>query len=251
MKVIEVADYSELSKVAANIIINSVRTSNSITLGLATGGTMLGVYEMLIKDFRKNQTSYQHVYTFNLDEYVGLGSNHPNSYHYYMREKLFNHIDIPEDHIFIPDGTAEDLEYECYKYESEIQKMGGIDLQILGIGSNGHIGFNEPLTPFQSMTHVVQLASSTRIRNSRYFSDMSHVPTHAITMGIASIMQSKQIVLLASGIEKAEIMEKLFYGKVDESIPASILKKHFNVTILADYDALKNTKKKDGFILYD
>ncbi len=251
MKVIEVPDYTELSKRAAEIINDRVQSARAFNLGLATGATMLGVYRHLIKDFLENGTSYRHVYTFNLDEYVGLGREHPNSYHYYMNKNLFHHLDIPEDHIYIPDGTAENLEEECLEYESNIQRMGGIDLQLLGIGRNGHIGFNEPGTSFQSRTHVVELDKSTRMANARYFKDLSDVPTHAITMGIATIMECKQIVLLASGVEKAEVLDSLIHGEIDESIPASVLKRHADVTIIADSEALKVTKEREGFILYD
>lgn len=251
MKVIEVPDYKNLCKRAAEIIIDRVQSARSINLGVATGATMLGVYKQLVKDFTENGTSYRHVYTFNLDEYVGLGSEHPNSYHYYMNKNFFRFLDIPKNHIYIPDGKAENLEEECLEYESNVQKMGGIDLQLLGIGGNGHIGFNEPGTSFQSRTHVVQLAKSTRMANARYFRDLSEVPTRAITMGIATIMESKQIVLLASGVEKAEVLNRLIHGEIDESIPASVLKRHADVTIIADSEALKVTKEGEGLILYD
>ncbi|MFT9485997.1 MAG: glucosamine-6-phosphate deaminase [Tepidibacillus sp.] len=251
MKIIEVEDYKALTKKTSEIIIERVSQSTSLTLGLATGSTPLGVYENLREDFLNNKTSYQHVQTFNLDEYVGLHKENPNSYYYYMRENLFNHIDIPSDQIHIPNGMAEDLEIECQRYEGLIEQVGGIDLQLLGIGVNGHIGFNEPGTAFDSTTHVVKLAESTRRANSRFFHDLSEVPTHAITMGIATIMKSKQIILLVYGLKKAQILHDLMTKEINEELPASILKKHPNVTIIADAKAMSIINEKERVGAYD
>ncbi|AQX55501.1 glucosamine-6-phosphate deaminase [Bacillus sp. VT 712] len=241
MNIISVKDYKEMSQTAAGIIINKVKSDPSITLGLATGGTPKGLYEALIQDHQTNGTSYEQVHTFNLDEYVGLSADNPNSYRYYMVDTLLGHLDVALNQTFIPNGTAEDAEAECERYEALIEQLGGIDLQILGIGHNGHIGFNEPGTPFSSKTHVVTLASSTRQANARYFSSIDEVPTHAITMGISSIMNSTEILLLASGEDKADAIYHLLEGTVTEEFPASILKNHQAVTIIADEKALSRT----------
>lgn len=238
MKIIQVKDYKEMSQKAAEVIIQKVKQEDRINLGLATGGTPKGLYEAMIEDYRKNGTSYQHVTTFNLDEYIGLEEQNPNSYHYYMAESLFNHIDIPKFQTYLPNGLADDYNHECERYDQLIKALGGIDLQVLGIGQNGHIGFNEPGTSFQSLTHIVTLEESTRKANARYFDTLDDVPTHAITMGISSIMNSKEILLLVSGEEKADAMQKLLHGEISEDFPASVLKRHSHVTIIADQKAL-------------
>lgn len=238
MKIIEVNDYQEMSKRAAEIIIQKVRGNPAITLGLATGGTPIGTYATLIKDHQNNKTSYQQVTTFNLDEYIGLSGNHPNSYRYFMDDKLFNHIDIEQGRTHIPRGDTGDNLEECRSYEQSIERHGGIDLQILGIGRNGHIGFNEPETSFASKTHIVDLTPATRKANARFFENGTSVPYQAITMGIATIMKSKEILLLVSGDKKKEALNQLLHGGVDESFPASVLKQHPHVTIIADKAAL-------------
>jgi glucosamine-6-phosphate deaminase len=244
MRIIRVNDYEDLSYHAAEWIIRKIKHSERLILGLATGATPLGTYRKLIEDHKKNHTSYKNVYTVNLDEYVGLAPEDPRSYHYYMDSNLFNHIDIPKCQTHIPNGMAPNLIEECEKYEATIDKLGGIDLQILGIGQNGHIGFNEPGTPFDSLTHVVKLTMSTRNANKRYFKDFHEVPTHAMTMGIKSILESKEILLLASGENKAEAMYKLIHGEISEQFPASALKTHPNVTIIADKEALSLINQK-------
>ncbi|KQU19353.1 glucosamine-6-phosphate deaminase [Bacillus sp. Leaf13] len=238
MNIIKVQDYKEMSQSAANIVIRKVKENSKIKLGLATGGTPKGTYDALIEDHMQNNTSYENVTSFNLDEYIGLDSNDPNSYHYYMDQSLFAHININKEQTYLPNGTADNLDKECTRFDKMIETLGGIDLQILGIGQNGHIGFNEPGTSFSSGTHVVALEESTRQANARYFDSIDEVPTHAITMGIATIMKSKEILLLISGEEKAETLKKLIHGEITEEFPASILKKHNNVTIIADQKAL-------------
>lgn len=238
MKLIACKDYTEMSQKAANEILELVHREKRCTLGLATGSTPEGVYKVLVEDFNKGETSYKHVSSVNLDEYVGLAKDNPNSYHHYMKSNLFQHIDLPESQQLIPNGEAKDLEEECRGYEKTIAELGGVDLQLLGIGHNGHIGFNEPGTPFTSRTHVVDLAEKTRKANARFFSDVSEVPTQAITMGIETILESKKILLLISGKSKAEALSKLMNGPIDESFPASILKNHPNVTIMADEEAM-------------
>ncbi|WP_448974866.1 glucosamine-6-phosphate deaminase [Mesobacillus sp. LC4] len=237
MKLITTSNYEELSQKAAEEIISRIQRNPSLNLGLATGSTPTGLYQELIRDHKQNQTSYKDINTFNLDEYMGIPKKDRKSYHYFMCEHLFEHIDIPLDQTHIPDGTAKDLDEECIRYEQFIEEHGGIDLQILGIGQNGHIGFNEPGTPFDSRTHVIDLAESTRKANSRFFESLEDVPKQAITMGIASIMDSKEIFLLVSGSSKAKALARLMNGDVSEQFPASVLQKHPNVTIFADKEA--------------
>ena len=234
MNIIKVKNYEEMSQKAAEILLAKVRQNPEMNLGLATGGTPVGLYQELVQDHQQNGTSYTQVKTFNLDEYVGLSGDDPNSYRSYMNEKLFNHVDLPRENTFIPRGDVNNPEQECTEYEALLKKHGGVDLQILGIGSNGHIGFNEPGTSFQSETHVIELTASTREANARYFNSLDEVPTHAITMGIASIMRSKEILLLVSGESKREALAQLMEGEVNENSPASILKTHPCVTIIAD-----------------
>jgi glucosamine-6-phosphate deaminase len=242
MKMIEAKNFQEMSAIAAKYIIEKVRANPSIHLGLATGGTPVGIYANLIADHQKNGTSYRKITTFNLDEYVGLSGENPNSYRYYMDNQLFNHIDIEKAKTNVPRGDVADIQKECADYEELMENLGGIHLQILGIGSNGHIGFNEPGTSFDSKTHIVKLAPSTLEANARYFNSLEEVPTEAVTMGIATIMKSKEILLLISGESKNEALFKLLNGVVDESFPASVLKNHPCVTIIADEEALKGIK---------
>lgn len=239
MKLIRTENYAEMSLEAGKIILDKINNNPSLTLGLATGSTPKGVYDYLIQDHKSNGTSYKQVKSVNLDEYIGLPAKDPNSYHYFMRQNLFNHLDINEMHTHIPNGAVSDLEDECIRYEKLIKELGGIDLQILGIGQNGHIGFNEPGTSFSSRTHVVTLAQNTREANSRFFNTIDEVPTHALTMGIASILESKEILLLVSGERKAEALLKFMNGEISEDFPASALNYHQNVTVIADRDALK------------
>jgi glucosamine-6-phosphate deaminase len=238
MKLNEAKNYEEMSQKAADIIIDLVKKKPDAVLGLATGATVLGTYQQLVKDHNQNGTSYRHVRTVNLDEYLGLAPDHPNSYHYYMNKHLFSHLDIPSTQTYIPNGLADDAEAECRRYEQVIERLGGIDLQVLGIGRNGHIGFNEPGTSFSAPTHVVELAPSTRQANACFFPSLEDVPHQAITMGIATIFQSRHILLLASGAAKASIMAKLFEGTVTTDVPASVLHTHPNVTVIADQEAL-------------
>lgn len=235
MKIIKVENYSQLSKKAAELVIEKVRRKPKTVLGLATGGTPVGLYEILIKDYQNNHTSYRKVTTFNLDEYIGLSGDNPNSYRYFIDKHLLNHIDILKANTFVPLGNAKDPLKQCQGYEKLLKKHDGIDLQILGIGANGHIGFNEPGTSFQSETHVIELTSSTREANARFFKNIDEVPTHAITMGIASIMRGKEIVLLISGEAKSEAFLRLLNEEVNEDFPASILKTHPCVTIITDH----------------
>lgn len=239
MKLIRTENYTEMSLEAGKIIVDKIRTDPNLTLGLATGSSPKGVYDFLIEDHDRNGTTYNQVKSVNLDEYIGLSPMDHNSYHYFMNQNLFKHLDINENQTHIPNGAARDLDHECLRYEQLIKELGGIDLQLLGIGENGHIGFNEPGTPFTSTTHIVTLAQNTREANSRFFNSLEEVPTHAITMGIASILKSKEILLLVSGERKAEALNKFVNGEISEEFPASALKYHSNVTVIADRDALK------------
>lgn len=239
MKIIQTKNYEEMSKQAAKIVLSRIKENPQMTLGLATGSTPMSLYKEMIRDHRKNGTSYRSIHTVNLDEYIGLSPDHPSSYYYFMKKQLFDHIEIPIDNINIPSGTVENLAKECEQYEQLIKELGGIDLQILGIGPNGHIAFNEPGTPFHSRTHVVNLTESTIQANSRFFESIEQVPTKAISMGLQTIAESKEIILLASGSSKAEAMKNLINGPIDEKFPASILKEHPNATLIADSEALQ------------
>lgn len=231
MKVIKVKNYDELSKVAANIIIKQIKTKNDSVIGLATGSTPVGTYDDLAEAYNKQEISFKDVRTFNLDEYINVPK--AKSYHTFMYDNLFSRVDIDLFKTNFPD------ESELEKYEEQIELLG-IDLQVLGIGVNGHIGFNEPGTKFDSTTHIVELSETTRESNKIFFDELDDVPTHAVTMGLASIMKAKKILLLASGTNKKEIINKLIKAIPTEDIPASILLNHKDVIIIADEDALLN-----------
>lgn len=238
MELIKVESYSELSQIAADFIIKRVKQNPHLVLGLATGGTPKGTYQQLIQQYKQSKVTFQNVKTINLDEYVGLPTSNPNSYRSYMNENLFKHTDFQLSNIHLPNGNALNLEEECKRYDSLIEEVKGADLQLLGIGRNGHIGFNEPGTPFQTKTHIVTLADSTRKANARFFHHIVEVPTHAITMGIQSILSSDEILLLAFGEDKSEALYQLLNGEIHEGFPASALRTHKHVTIVADTHAL-------------
>lgn len=242
--IIRVPNYESMSRQAADFLLKRIRELSSPVLGLATGFTPKGLYEQLISIHQTQKMSYRHVTTFNLDEYIGLTASDPNSYHAFMEDALFRHVDIPASQIYIPNGEAAYLEHECTRYEALIDKKG-VDVQVLGIGQNGHIGFNEPGTPFSQLTHVTALAESTREANARFFPSPEDVPKQAITMGIASIMKSSEILLLASGVRKAEAVAQLLSGNVSEDFPASVLHHHRCVTIIADDEALSEFARKE------
>ncbi len=222
-----------MSRMAADMLVELVERKPNAVLGLATGSTPIGLYEELVQRHRQGQ-GFTQVVTFNLDEYYGLAADHPASYHYYMKEHLFSHLNIPVQNINIPDGTAIDAAEECRAYEAKIAKAGGIDLQILGIGTNGHIGFNEPGTPFGSTTGLVNLAPATIEANSRFFERSEDVPRQAISMGIRSIMKCRKIILLANGESKANAIAAAVEGPVTESLPASVLQLHPDCTFILD-----------------
>ena len=241
MNIIKAKDYNELSLKAAQYCISKIRNNPKITLGLATGSTPVGLYKELVRDHQENHTSYKDVTSFNLDEYIGLSGDDPNSYRYFMDYHLLNHLDIKKDHTYVPKGDAPNPEQQCLDYELLLKNHNGVDLQILGIGPNGHIGFNEPGTSIHSETHIIELTQSTREANARFFNNrIDEVPTHAITMGISSIMRSKEIILLISGAQKREALTQFLQGEITENFPASILRNHPCMTLIADEAAFGN-----------
>ncbi len=232
MKFFEVESYQELSERAANIIIQGIANKPNFVLGLATGSTPIGAYQWLIDGNRCGKVDFSEVTTFNLDEYVGLPVENEHSYRYFMNDRLFNHINIKPKNTHVPCGLAENLAEEGARYDALIKECGGIDLQLLGIGVDGHIGFNEPDNVFIKSTHEVVLDESTIRANARFFSSMDEVPKTAITMGMMSIMKAKKILLLANGEAKKAILDRAFSGEIDPRVPASILQLHPDVTVI-------------------
>ena len=232
MRVIETKSYAELSRKAANLISAQVLSKPDSVLGLATGSTPIGTYKQLIEWYEKGDLDFSEVKSINLDEYVGLTGDHDQSYRYFMNTNLFNHVNIDKAKTNVPSGVAEDLEAECARYDALIESMGGIDLQLLGIGHNGHIGFNEPADSFVAPTHVVELGETTINANARFFSSADEVPKKAVTMGIKAIMQAKKVLLIANGPDKKAIVEKALYGPVTPEVPASILQFHPDLTVV-------------------
>lgn len=219
----------------SNEIINLINSKNDCVLGLATGSTPEGVYALLVDAYKNKKVSFKDVTTFNLDEYVGLADSHPQSYRYFMNNHLFLHVDINLSKTHVPSNRKDENDLSIY--DDNIKAHGGIDLQLLGIGSNGHIAFNEPGTPFDSKTHIVTLKESTIKDNSRFFNSIDEVPTQAITMGLDSILKAKRIILMAFGKNKAEAISRMFNNDADIDLPASILQRHENVTIYCDEEA--------------
>ena len=237
MRIIVVDNYEEMSKRAALMIASQVMLKPDSVLGLATGDTPLGMYRELIKLYNKKEVDFNEVRTFNLDEYYGIDKGNPQSYYNYMNTNLFNTINIVSENINMPDGMAKDVDSSCANYENKIKELGGIDMQVLGIGGNGHIGFNEPDVNFEAETHLVNLDEETIEANSRFFKSIKDVPVKAISMGIKTIMSSKKIILLANGLNKAKAIERAVNGKINPNIPASILQLHNDVTIIIDKKA--------------
>lgn len=235
MKVIKVKDYEQMSQKAFEIMKEVVTSKPDAVLGLATGTTPIGLYKKMIEDC-KNGTSYKKIKTVNLDEYKGLDLSSDQSYVYFMRDNLFNHIDIDLNNTNIENGKAENAEEECARYNAVLAKLQQ-DIQLLGLGSNGHIAFNEPGTPFGSVTHVVDLQESTIKDNARLFNDISEVPRQAFTMGLKNIMNAKKILILASGANKAKAVYGMIHGPVTESLPASVLQLHPDCTLIIDEEA--------------
>ena len=234
MKIIKTKDYADMSRKAANIIAAQVITKPDCVLGLATGSTPIGTYKELIKAYENGDLDFSLVKTANLDEYRGLEKSNDQSYDYFMKDNLFNHININFDNLNIPNGEKPDAEEECKRYEEVVKALGGQDLQLLGMGHNGHIGFNEPADEFPKETPGVDLQESTIQANKRFFEKVEDVPTQAYTMGIGTIMQAKKILVIASGVDKAEIVKKAFFGPITPQVPASILQLHPDVTVVVD-----------------
>ncbi len=243
MRIYKAKDYNDMSRKAANILSAQVIMKPDAVLGLATGSTPLGTYSQLIEWYKKGDIDFSNVTTVNLDEYKGLTRDNPQSYYRFMCENFFDHINIDKKNVNVPDGTQENSEIECERYNNIIRSVGGIDMQLLGIGDNGHIGFNEPGCAFETETHCVKLTESTINANSRFFDSIDEVPKEAYTMGIKSIMQAKKILLVASGENKAKALYEAICGPVTPKNQASILQLHNDVTIVADEAALSLIKE--------
>ena len=238
MNIIRAKDYQDMSRKAANIISAQIIMKPDCVLGLATGSTPVGTYRQLIEWYEKGDLDFSRVSTVNLDEYRGLAHTDPQSYYYFMQENLFDHVNIDKTATHVPDGTNPDAADACAKHEQIIKSLGGIDLQRLGLGNNGHIGFNEPGAAFEKETHLVDLAESTIRANARFFTSIDEVPKQAYTMGIRTIMQAKKILVVVSGESKADIVSRAFFGPVTPEVPASILQMHPDVTVVCDEAAL-------------
>ena len=234
MKLIKSKNYEEMCAKVARIFAAQITLKPDSVLGLATGSTPIGMYQELVRKYNEDRVDFGKVRTVNLDEYIGLSGDNDQSYRYFMNHNLFDHVDIDKSQTFVPNGLAADPEAECVNYENIVDSMGGVDIQLLGIGNNGHIGFNEPLTPFTSMTHIVKLTDSTREANKRFFASIDDVPTHAVTMGIHTVMQAKSIILMAFGEGKAEIIKKTVEGRPEIAVPASLLQLHEDVELYLD-----------------
>ena len=232
MKYITVNTYEELSNKAADLIAAQILVKPNCVLGLATGSSPVGTYKRLIEDNKAGKIDFSTVTSVNLDEYVGLDGSNDQSYRYFMNHNLFDHVNIDKAKTFVPSGLAADLKAEGEAYDAMIKELGGIDLQLLGIGLDGHIGFNEPDAYFTAATHEVKLDESTIEANARFFASKEDVPTTAITMGMLSIMQAKKVLLIANGAAKKAILEKAFFGPIDPQVPASILQLHPDVTVI-------------------
>ncbi|MEG2082103.1 MAG: glucosamine-6-phosphate deaminase [Oscillospiraceae bacterium] len=248
MRFIKATDYNDLSKKAAGVIAAQLILKPDSVLGLATGSSPVGLYKELIYKNTVGVVDFSQATTVNLDEYISLPQPHEQSYYYFMHDKLFNHINVREENINLPNGCAEDMGAECLRYDRLIESLGGIDMQLLGIGNNGHIAFNEPSDHFSKGTNIVQLTQSTVEANARFFDgDLSKVPTSAISMGIKSIMQAKKILIVISGAGKAQALYDAFFGEITPKVPASILQLHPDVTVAADMDALSLSMSKGVF----
>ena len=238
MKIYKAKDYKDMSRKAANIISAQVIMKPNCVLGLATGSTPIGTYDQLVEWYNKGDLDFSEVTTVNLDEYKGLPRTNDQSYYYVMHQHLFDRVNIDPERTNVPNGMEPDAEKECGRYEELIRSLGGVDLQLLGLGHNGHIGFNEPGEAFEKETHCVDLTESTIEANKRFFASADDVPKQAYTMGIKTIMQAKKILIVVNGENKADIVERAFFGPVTPEVPASILQLHNDVTLVGDEAAL-------------
>ena len=238
MKIFRTKDYADMSRKAANVISAQIIMKPDCVLGLATGSTPIGLYKYLIEWYEKGDLDFSQVRTVNLDEYKGLSRENDQSYYYFMHQNLFDHVNIPSGNTHLPNGMEPDSEKECARYTQLIDSMGGVDLQLLGLGHNGHIGFNEPAEVFAKDVNCVDLTTSTIEANKRFFASADDVPKQAYTMGIKTIMKAKKILIVASGEDKAQILRDAFLGPITPHVPASVLQLHNDVTIVADEAAL-------------
>ena len=238
MRIIVTKDYNDMSRKAANIISTQIITKPDCVLGLATGSSPVGAYKTLVDWYKKGDLDFSEVTTVNLDEYRGLTHSNDQSYYYFMHQHLFDRVNIDPERTNVPNGMEPDAEKECGRYEELIRSLGGVDLQLLGLGHNGHIGFNEPGEAFEKETHCVDLTESTIEANKRFFASADDVPKQAYTMGIKTIMQAKKILIVVNGENKADIVERAFFGPVTPEVPASILQLHNDVTLVGDEAAL-------------
>ena len=238
MRIYKAIDYVDMSRKAANIVSAQVIMKPNCVLGLATGSTPIGLYKQLVEWYNKGDLDFSEVMTVNLDEYKGLSRDNDQSYYYFMHQNLFDHVNIPAENTYLPNGMEPDSQKECQEYTDLLQSLGGVDLQLLGIGHNGHIGFNEPGEAFDKQVHCVNLTQSTIEANKRFFASADDVPKQAYTMGIKTIMQAKKILIVASGEDKAEIVRDAFFGPITPKVPASVLQLHNDVTLVADEAAL-------------
>lgn len=238
MRIIRAKDYEDMSRKAANIISSVMTLKPDCVLGLATGSSPVGTYKHLIRRYENGDLDFSRVTSVNLDEYKGLDRENPQSYYYFMRENLFSHVNIRMENTYIPDGTEADSEKACSAYNEILHNVGSVDLQLLGIGHDGHIGFNEPADTFAKETHCVDLTDMTIEANARFFASRDEVPTQAYTMGIQTIMSARKVLMVASGADKAKIIREAFFGPVTPQVPASILQFHPNFILVADEAAL-------------
>ncbi len=238
IRIYKVKDYSDLSKKAANIIAAQVIMKPDATLGLATGSSPIGTYDELVKKYEQGELDFSEITTVNLDEYKGLTKEDDQSYYYFMHKHLFDRVNINTENTFLPDGTQKDEAAECERYTKLIDSLGGVDLQLLGLGHNGHIGFNEPSEFFEKDVHCVSLTEQTIEANKRFFASADDVPKKAYTMGIGTIMRAKKILVVVSGEDKAEAVKNVFFGEVTPKVPGSILQMHNDVILVADEAAL-------------
>lgn len=245
MRILVCKNYEEMSKKAAQMILSQITLKPNSVLGLATGSTPIGMYKNLVDMYNQGIIDFSEVTTFNLDEYYQLPRTNDQSYYYFMNDNLFNHINVRPQNVHIPNGMISDVEAECEKYDSDIKLSGGIDIQVLGIGHNAHIGFNEPTISFEKGTHLVDLKESTIEANARFFESADDVPKKAVTMGIGSIFKAKKIMLLASGEGKAEAIYNTVYGKVTPEVPSSILQFHSDIVLILDEAAASKLNKDD------
>ncbi|SFO48838.1 glucosamine-6-phosphate deaminase [Pseudobutyrivibrio sp. JW11] len=234
MKIYKEKDYDAVSKRAAALVAAQIKEKNDSILGLATGSSPVGMYKELVEMYNSGELSFKNIRTINLDEYAGLADDDINSYHYFMNQHLFSKVDIDLANTHLPNGIAVDPDAECASYEAMVQTLGGADLQVLGLGENGHIGFNEPGTPFTETTHLVDLTESTIRANSRLFEKIEDVPRQAYSMGIKTIMSAKRILLIVTGTAKADALAKVLNGPVTETVPGSVLQTHPDVTVICD-----------------